>query len=153
MSGKPYLFLHYSLVISRRVPHPCEPGPTTGFFLLNESFSCNCSCLRGQPLGFCNAPRENLDLNRCHINKVELNWTELNSIEYQFVSCLDAVMYQSDKRKPHIFFRVETRTQLFQIWYHIFFPEVPAKKEVFSLCCVPQRVHAPRAGWGHPVWG
>lgn len=58
--------------ISRRVPHPCEPGTTEAFFLLNGVFSCNCSSLRGQPLGFCNAPRENLQRNRCCINKVKL---------------------------------------------------------------------------------
>lgn len=113
-----------------------EPGPAEGFVLLSGRVSCNCSSLRGQPLAFSNAPRENLDRNRRYINKVELNW-----IEHQFVSCWHVVMFQLDRRNPLISHP------------YFYFPEVPTKKEVLSVCCVPQCVHAPRAGWGHSVWG
>lgn len=99
--GTPSLFLRPAS--AGGCPTRFEPGTTEAYSLLNVFFSCNCSSLRGQDLGFCNAPRENLKRNGCCINKVKLNWFE--SVKYQFVSCWGAFMLQSNIRKCHIFLR------------------------------------------------
>lgn len=61
-------FLIAQWAISRRVPQ-YEPGPAQAFFLLKREIFPHCCLFGGQILGFCKAPKENLDCNRRYINK------------------------------------------------------------------------------------
>lgn len=49
-----------------------DPGPVQGFFLLKGSFSLPLLLVGGLALGFCKAPRDIFECNKCYINKDEL---------------------------------------------------------------------------------
>lgn len=49
-----------------------DPGPVHGFFPLKGSFFLPLLLVGGLALGFCKAPRDNFDCNKCYINKDEL---------------------------------------------------------------------------------
>lgn len=59
------------------IPVPA-PGPAQGFFLLKRSFSLPLLHVWGQTVGFCEAPKDNFDINRPCISEDDLE----NRIEF-----------------------------------------------------------------------